>query len=174
MTKIVKKEEEIIPEMPVPEDSVESKLELAKFIAQVKSRIGKQGDITSDFTYAKLGDKDKTMIVEMTANAQYGKRLLKSLEVGYKKWQWNNEKKRWELRYLTKKEKEIIQLHSQNAYDTFMIRPTMIAILNRNVKNNYLIARTMDIEEEATEEESIVDEKRLVDKIKDKFKNEEE
>ena len=119
-------------EKPQAEETVDTKLELMKYLANVQSRI--KDEITTDFVYARLGDKDKSAIIEMTVNAYYGRKLLGVISKSYRRWVWNDTVKIWESRFLEDNEQKLIDLHGQNLFDTFMRRMFMIAILNRNVK----------------------------------------
>lgn len=152
-----------------PEKTIDTKLELIDTIAQVKSKIKEH--ITSDFILAKLGDKDKEAITELTANAYYGAKLLRVVEKTQKKWYWEDGK--WIYKHLEEKDKEAIRQHSENLFSVFMVRVQMTVILNRNVKDNHMLRMMLgasDEPEEGTTEKDTAE--GLVNKIKEKLKRE--
>ena len=53
------------------------RLDILKHVSEIKLRL--KNDITNDFVLAKLEDKDKEAIIEMTGNAYFSKRLLDTL-----------------------------------------------------------------------------------------------
>ena len=139
------------------DEQVDNKLELLKYFTQVQSRNVKE-EITSDFVLARLSEKDKEGIIEMTNNAYFAKRLLQEMRKATI-WEWITEtietrnkdgtitKKKngkWVLRTLTKEEQQTIQDTTIKMFNTYMIRNTTTAVLNRNVKDNYLIKLISD------------------------------
>lgn len=118
------------------DSSTDTELDFLKYLAQVQSTI--KSDITSDFTLAKLSEKDKEGIKEMTVNAYLCKQL--SLELQHTKiHEWDNNTKIWYKRHLTKQEKEKILFNSQRIFDAFMNRNYMTVLLNRNVPDNDML-----------------------------------
>lgn len=146
------------------------KLAFIKHLSEVQSRIKDQ--ITSDFVYAKLDEKDKEGVIEMTNNAYYGHRLIIEIAKKATKWEWNQKQQQWEKRNYNKTETETLLLMSNNTFDAFMTRPTMTVNMNRNVKNNYLIRMSAGLPEEEKEEEEIGDEKETLKLIKQNLKQE--
>lgn len=113
------------------------KLELIKYTSQVQARI--KTDITSDVVLAKLEQKDKESIIEMTANAYFAKKVITQIAQNAKKHQWQNQQ--WTTKTLTPQDKEyqeIIKI-AEKVFDTYMIRITMTTLLNRNVEKNHLL-----------------------------------
>lgn len=150
-----------------PEPTVDSKLELLRFASQIHSRINK--DIKEDFVLAKLPEKDKEGIIEMTNNAYYVKKIVQIIRDKATKYDWNNQEKTWEKRPLNNQEKEYITKISHTIFDSFMTRIYMTVILNRNVSENHLLKIIAGVQEE-TETTQIEQEKRVTDKIKEILK----
>ena len=152
-------------------DDVDNKLELMKYVTVVQSTI--RDNISSDFVLAKLGDKDKEAIIEMTSNAYYGQKLLGVVANSYKKWVWDESKSEWNFISINKNEKALLNQYRQNLFDSFMTRVFMTTILNRNIDENFLIkilaGVPIDTEEHKEQELNLS----AWDKIKDKFRNEE-
>lgn len=119
------------------ETSVDNKLELLKYTSEVQSRI--KTDISSDFTLAKLDDKTKEAIVELVGDAYYVKKIINQIRIKAKKWHWNNKTKNWTKTPITPEEQDRINTIGEEAFDTFMTRLYMTAILNRNVDKNHLL-----------------------------------
>ena len=66
----------------IEEKPTDTKLDLIKYTSQVQSDINT--NITSDFVLAKLNEKDKTAIIEMTDNAYHAKKILLQIAKNYK------------------------------------------------------------------------------------------
>ena len=119
------------------EPTIDNKLEILRFASQVQSRIKK--DISEDFILAKLEEKDKEGIVEMTSNAYFMKKILSILKAKGTKWDWDNKNKCWIKRSLNKEEMTFIQDVADATFDSYLTRIYMTVILNRNVPNNHLL-----------------------------------
>lgn len=138
--------------MEIESINVDNKLELLKFTSEVQSRI--RSEISSDFVLAKLGDQDKEGIVELTGDAYFIQKILRTIKRA-KKWHWNNKTKTWYKTELTDKEKEYIEEISQATFDAFMTRIYMTVILNRNVKDNHILKILAGLKEEEEENTEI-------------------
>lgn len=167
-----KKEEQEIEEKQ-EEETINDKLDLLKFAVDIKLRL--KNDITSDFTLARLGEKDKEGIIEMTTNAYYSKKLMTYIEKKHRKWKWNKQQEEWEQEKLDETEKAYIRKIGEKIFDNFMTRIYMTAILNRNVKDNHLI-RILAGYQEQEEGEGIENEqkKEEIKMVKELKKNNEE
>ena len=128
---------EVIEEEQNEEEVLSDKLDLMKFVADIKLRLNK--DITTDFTLAKLGAKDKEAIIEMTSNAYFSKRLLMVLSRKSTKWVWDGKKKDYIKTLLSNEERKYIEKLSDMVFDSYMTRIYMTVVLNRNVDGNYLV-----------------------------------
>ena len=148
-----------------PEPTVDNKLELVKHLGEVQSPI--KQTITSDFIYAKLGDKDKEGITEMTANAQLGRNFYRYVEEKTVKWHWNKEKEQWEAKSMNKEHRETLKKYASTLADNYMIRPYMIANLARNQSDNFLIKITAGVPDNEPEEEN--DNTEIMAKAKELF-----
>lgn len=140
------------------------KLDLIKGLSQVESRIKK--NITSDFILAKLDEKQKKLITETTSNAYFCKKIIEGTK-DKKKWYWRDGF--WEQDNLTEKEEIRIKKASERTFEAFMIKNIMIALLNRNVKNNHLVRLMTGLQDEEDEEEG-KREKEIINKIKEQIK----
>lgn len=149
------------------EKTIDTDLELKKYLIEVQARL--KDNITSDYILAKLEDKDKQAIIELTDSAYYAQRLIQYAITKIKKVKFNEEKKEWETDInLTKEEKTRIKKLADRTYDAYMIKLNMVTILNRNKEDNYIIEKVTgaiatkeaDIEEEKTE---------LIERIKNKI-----
>lgn len=134
------------------EPTIDNRLELLKYTSEVQSRI--QKDITSDFILARLGEKDKEAIVELTSDAYFTKRVINEIIKRSHEWNWNKKEKKWYKTPMKEEDaKKIIEI-ANKTFDAYMIKITMTALLNRNVNQNYLInilAQQQEQQEEETE-----------------------
>lgn len=140
--RVIKKEEE-----PIIEKEIYDRLDLIQSVGKVKSPI--KDNITEDFTFARLCDKDKKLAIEMVHLAHYTKKLIKTVALEYKQWNWDGHK--WVESYLPKQEQKALNIIAENTFDSFMTRVYMTVILNRNVKDNYLLKWILGVPEEQEE-----------------------
>ena len=132
-----------------PETTIDNKLELLKFSAQVQSRI--KTDISEDFILAKLNEKDKESIIEMTSNAYFTKFIFEKLKRLGTKWNYDINTKTYTKRRLNKSEINHIDLISKNTFDIYMNRIFMTTILNRNIEGNHLLRLINGLDENIDE-----------------------
>lgn len=157
----------------VSDDNVDNKLELLKYSTKVLSR-GVKSDITSDFVMAKFNsERDKEGVIEMTNNAYFCKRTLNMMK---KKtvWSYDSFSKTWTLKKLSKDQVDEIGFLTNKMFDTFMTRLSMSAILNRNVKKNYILRLISGFDtEEDNEGKSALEVKETsrIEKVLDKFRS---
>lgn len=140
------------PKKPEDDQDIEefdSRLDILKFVSQVKSRIKK--DVGSDFILAKLTEKQKEYIIENTTNAYFTKRMIEDTA----------------LKTNNPKDKTKINKMAARVFDTFMTRSYMIANLNRNVSMNYLLGLLAGKDEEVEQNETKEEVKGIIDKVKD-------
>lgn len=169
MAELKLKEQE---QIEIPEPTIDNKLELIKSLSQVKSSI--KDVITEDFVLAKLGDKDKEAIIEMVANANYGKQLVNTIILISKEWKWNKKEKKWELESINIESKNHLEKMGKRLFDTFMSRIYMTVILNRNTKNNHLVRLIAGQTEEETEDNTIEQSNETIEAIKEAVKQNEQ
>jgi hypothetical protein len=159
MIKIKKRQsesEEILPELEIrPETTIDNELEHLRYLGHVKSRINKE--VTEDFTYASLDDKDKEAVIEMTTDAYTIKRMFEIAEKKATKWTFDNDEQVWELRPMDKNERELINKYGVASFETVMTRVIMTVIMNRNKPKNPLIRllAKANKEEESNDEQQI-------------------
>lgn len=118
-------------------NQIQNRIQLLSHVSEVQSRIKK--DISSDFILAKLSDKDKEGVIEMTGNAYYWQKLIKLWADNSTTWKWNDNTKTWIQTGLPPNTMKKIYKTADTLFDTFMIRIYMTVLLNRNVPKNYLI-----------------------------------
>lgn len=143
-----------------------TQIDIINKIPQVNSRI--KDEITADFTLCKLSNQDKEAVTEIVSDAYYCKEIIKKYK-NKKKWNWDDNKKEWHETGLTTQEIKKIDEYLETVFDTFMKRIFMVAILNRNVKDNYIIEYMTNYKPEGTETEE--QQQTIIQKIKDKIKN---
>lgn len=160
-----------IPEDQItPEPTIDNKLEILKFTSQVQSRI--KEDISEDFVLAKLDEKDKTGIIEMTGNAYFVKKIMTIIREKGTKWEWNNEKKIWYKRTLNPNERNFITKIANATFDTYLNRIFMTVILNRNVPKNYILKILAGANNDEEEEEAKIEKQETINKIQELIKPE--
>lgn len=163
--KIPKKgrEAEIIP----VSETVDNKLEILTFLARVQGRIKR--DITEDFVLAKLHEKDKIAIINMTSNAYYLYKILIVLSERSKVYEWETKTKTWIKRPLDYEEKESIREIARATFDSIMTPVYMTVLLNRNVEKNHLVEIIAGANKEI-EDTGDIKEESLLDKAKNMLK----
>lgn len=144
------------------DDGVDTQLELLKFATKVQSRI--KTDITEDFTLCKLNDQDKQGIIEMTVNAHAARRKMTQILKNSKQYTWKENDWTEGLNEETRKKMEE---DGKKAFDMYMTKIYMTAILNRNVPKNHLV-NFLKNEREETEPEPTTEKKIQNKIIKDK------
>jgi hypothetical protein len=102
--------------------------DVLKNIGLIHSRIKRE--ITSDFIYAKLGDKDKEFVIEMSVNAFD---VFKT----YVLFEYNVREKYGDEYF--EDIKEHFHSYRNHSFDTFMNRVFMIVNMNRNQNDNFMI-----------------------------------
>ena len=127
-------------------------LDLSKYMVDVHGAINKV--IKADYTLARLSDKDKEAVIEMTANAYMTKKLYDILKLRAKIPYYNPKTKRYEERELNNEEKKKVDEVGKRVFDTIMTRVHMTVIMNRNVDKNYLIKIIAKIQEEVEQLEN--------------------
>ena len=120
-----------------PTEGFSDKLDILRHVSDIKLRL--KNDITNDFVLARLGDKDKEFIIEMTGNAYFSKRLLEILKEKSEYYKWDSESESYIKKTIEGEDKEKIDKIAKSVFDSYMIRIYMTVILNRNVDKNYLI-----------------------------------
>lgn len=148
--------------------SFNDKLDIFKHVAEVHSRIRK--DIGSDFVMAKLGEKDKEAIIELTSDAYFCKRIVEKLKEQYKEYNWGTEK----YEGLDEETQKKMQDIADQIFDSFMTRIYMTVNLSRNVAKNYLLNLLAKPDpEEEQEEETTQKPDTLTAKAKEMLKDQE-
>lgn len=119
------------------QENFNDRLDILKHISDIKLKL--KEDITNDFVLAKLGDKDKEAIIEMTGNAYFSKRLLDVLAEKSYEWKWSEKESKYLKVKIEKEQKQTIKKMARALFDSYMIKIYMTVVLNRNVDKNYLI-----------------------------------
>lgn len=139
-------------------------LDLIKFTAEVQGRIKQH--LTSDFVLAKLEEKDKTYIIEMTSTAYLTQRIYQKLIFSEMTRQLNLNETEDERKENIEKIKEQAKI----TFDIYLNELSTIAILNRNVENNPILKILGRINQEMEQEEA-PEVKGFLKKIGEKLKN---
>ena len=119
------------------EEHFNDKLDILKHISDIKLQL--KDDIKSDFVLAKLTEKDKEFIIEMTGNAYFAKRLIMVMHQRATEYRWDKGSERFILEKLNDKDKDYIKDIADSIFNSYMNKIYMTVILNRNVDKNYLI-----------------------------------
>lgn len=153
-------------------ETLRTELELRKYVGQINHNLKK--NISDEFKHAKLDEKERKHVMEMTDNAYKIIRLYKYRQTHAKKWDWNPEKEQWEQRHLNKGEIEKIEQLGQAAFEGIMIKIIMLCTLKINVPDNDLVKMLLHPESASTEQktEQIILEQ--ADKIRDRKKKKED
>lgn len=109
----------------------DDKLEVLRFSSSVHSPL--KDEITPDFVLAKLDEKNRNFIIEMTSNAYFMKAIY-----DYMRLRLIQTKHKYDEQYF-QNTLEILDKISADLFKTFMIKNNMIAALHRNVKDNHLL-----------------------------------
>lgn len=144
-------------------DTFNDKLDALKYMSEVQSSIKK--NVTSDFILAILDEKSKEGIIELTADAYYSQRILDQIQRRAKRWKWNEQTKKWELEGLTDDDVRKIGNIKENAFNAYMTRIQMAAVVNRNVPNNHILKLLAEAKED--QQAATVDDRTAMQKIKD-------
>lgn len=152
-------------------EDVVNELDLIADFTKVDDRAGRK-EITSDFTKAKLNEKQRETVIEMTSSAYFCKRIVENLRDNSRWYNWKS--KRWE--YYTKEgtkadEYEVMTRRAEYAFNNVMHRPFMTAILHRNIKDNYLLKlQAKASEKDDDEEEEVQEARKIGDRLREMFR----
>lgn len=143
---------EVVMDSKPVSNTVDTKIELLKYVSEVQCRLWK--DITPDFIFAYLNDKDKEALSEITVSAFMAKELISKLK-NHKRWIYSETDRKYIKKGLDINEKTIIDDFSNLSWDAYMIRLNMVAILNRNKPKNPMLSFMAGLkEDEDTEKEN--------------------
>jgi len=147
------------------EEHFNDRLDILRHVSDIKLRL--KEDITNDFVLARLGDKDKEFIIEMTGNAYFAKKLLDIMKDKGEEWRWNEKEGIYERFMIKKDEADKIKKIAKAVFDSYMIKIYMIVVLNRNVDKNYLInVLSGYLEKDEGEIEMNMDDSKLKETVK--------
>lgn len=173
VTKRIEKEQE-------EEKSIAEPIELLVELMKVKSSI--KSNVTEDYTLAFLNKDEREYIAENYQNAEFAKEMIERLAKKGYYYEFDDKKGDWRRdingtvvrRYLTDQEKLKIITLANRIFEFFMVHPHMIAILNRNKGENFLV-KLLGRQQE--EEKPVVfgqDDRSILQKIKDKLSSNKE
>lgn len=152
----------------IPETVLANKLDIIKETNTIHHPLNHL--LYSELVYSKPNEKEREFITEMVSVSEYTSHLNTRLQQT-KKWTWNKQENQWELKELTKQEKEQIQHYKEGNTTTFMKRPWTIATLRINQKDNPHMDRMLGIlEEPEIIEPEQQQQQTIMNKILDKFK----
>lgn len=157
-------------------EQIELMTELMKVTSALKS------NITQDYPLAHLNKDEREFIVENYQNAEFAKEIIRRFGIRGYKYVWDDAKKDWvrgkdnspaKVRISDIKQKYIIKL-GDRTFEFFMVKPHMIAILNRNRAENFLVKLLGKApEEEQPQTVGQLDERSFFQKIADKMRGRE-
>lgn len=133
------------------ENETRTELNFKENLTKVSSKINR--DIKPDFILAKLEPEHKEGIISLTSTGNYAKNVIYQLSKNSHKWEWNK-KEGYTTRKLNETEQQYIKMLGDELFETYMLKSTMIAILNRNKEKNWLIQSLLHIKEEEAEEQA--------------------
>lgn len=157
-------------------DGIAEQIELMVQLMKVSSSI--RNNVTEDYTLAFFGKDEKDFISENYQNAEYAKDIIGRYgKKGKGRYKFNDIKGEWEkdeegkikVQPLTREEIERILKVAERTFEFFMVQPHMIAILNRNKGENFLVKL---LGKQQEEEKPVVfsgDDRSILQKIKDKL-----
>lgn len=158
------------------QDRITEQIELLVKLMKVESAV--KENITEDYTLSKLDKDEKEFIAENYQNAEFAKAIIQRYcDKGYQ-YQYDEEKEDW-IRNddgtpkkvpMGETEKDKIMENAKRIFEFFMVHPHMIAILNRNQPNNYLVGLLGKQGEEEKKVEYGIDDRNLIQKIGDRLK----
>ena len=174
---MVKKEEEELEIIEKAEDNkvFDNPFEVLSALPKIHSNM--RGHVTEDYTLAHLREADENFIRENYGNAWFCKMIVERYAEKGKRAVWNEKEQKWEMnedgsiawKMLSDDEKARIRKMAQDLFDNFMNQAHVIAILRRNKEANFLVKLLGKAPEEIEKRMNEVDEKSILDKIKDKL-----
>lgn len=166
--------------MDTNEKKITETIELLTELMKVKSSI--KNNISSDYTLASFKDAEKEYIAENYQNAEFSKELITRFGAKGYYYEFNDKNLEWEKDKdgmpkkipIDEEEKKKIDNMGNRIFEFFMVHPHMVAILNRNKDENFLVkllGKYKPDEEEPTTFGK--DDRSILQKIKDKISGEE-
>ncbi len=154
--------------------NITEQIQLLVELMKVKSSV--RDNITQDYTIAFLNKDEREYISENYQNAEYAGELIKKFaNKGYyyffddDKGDWKRDGDGYYLKVpLNENEIKFIYGMSKRIFDFFMVHPHMIAILNRNKTDNFLVKLLGKQQEDEKPIAYGQDDRGILEKIKDK------
>lgn len=170
-----KKKDESRSENEEGNTKITEEIELKNELFQVKGSLKK--NITQDYTLAHLNKDEREFIIENYQNAEFGKSIIERYANKGWRYVWDEDKMDWKKdkdgvyikELISNEERKYIQKLANRTFEFFMIRPHMIAILNRNKSDNFLVkllGKSND-EDEENKPMAMLDQKSFIEKIRD-------
>lgn len=158
------------------EDKISEQIELLNQLMKVTS--GVKENITSDYTLASFNKDEKDFIKENYENGEFAKEIINRFGVKGYRYKWDEKSNDWlrdsegyALRVnLNENEKKLLKLMSERIFTFFMVSAHMIAVLNRNKTENFLV-KLLGKQNEEEEKPTMfsTDDRSILQKIKDKL-----
>lgn len=127
--------------------------------------------LTKDLIMAKIPQDKKDVIVEMTANAYYARRIQELMAIRATKWEWDKEEDKWTREHISKKDRDKIMRHAEITFESYMIRMQTLSVINRNERGNWIIEILTD---QYKEDEPVPEPEGLWNRVKAKLRPKEE
>lgn len=105
----------------------------------------------------------------MVSDAYFTKRILEMLKTRHRQYKWDKETKRWIKQKPTEQYIKKMDKIQQMMFDSYMTRIYMTVILNRNVKQNWLLRLLSGQSDEDQNREPLPSEETFKDKIRKVF-----
>lgn len=145
----------------------DTKLDILKYSTEVQSWI--KDKINSDFVLATLPENQKNGVIQMTGNAYYWKRLLKTASKEHKKRQATTPESQNKIHDEAQRIEEI----GNEIFESLMINIAMTVIMHRNVTQNHLLKMLLSYPDEEKENQEETTNQDIKTKITKLLKKEE-
>lgn len=150
-------------------------VEILEQLMKVHLSINK--NIKSDYTLAMLNKEEKEFISENYQNAEYAKEIITRFGTKGYKYEYNEQKNEWikdengnpRKIPLNQEEKQKIEQIGERMFEFFMVFPHMIATLNRNKQENFMVKLLGNYKEEEKQITYGQDDRNILQKLKDKL-----
>lgn len=162
------------------QDKISEEIELLSNLMEVTSSL--KDNVTKDYTLAYLSKDEKEYITENYQNAEFAKELIERFgKKGFcykfddKIGDWVRDEERNPRKvFLKDDEQELLMLMAKRIFTFFMISSHMIAILNRNKTDNFLVKLLGKHEDKEEAVTYGADDRSMIQKLKDKLTGEED
>lgn len=158
------------------EDKISEQIELLSQLMKVTSPSIKE-NMTPDYTLGFFNKDEREFINENYQNAEFAKEIISRFAYKGYRYSYNDNKGDWERDekgdikriMLSKEERDVLNKMAVRIFSFFMVSAHIIAILNRNKSDNFLVKLLGKQEEEKEQVAYNADDRSILQKIKDKL-----